>query len=104
MTIDITCRRAFKQDTCNSDFSWRVDHPRVIVGIAVYCAKKIEGFKGNDQSLEVSETGNSEIMSRELLLGPKEINFLCVHKKLQSKRLAWVLIEEVARRVHLEDF
>jgi glycylpeptide N-tetradecanoyltransferase len=32
-----------------------------------------------------------------------EINFLCVHKKLRSKRLAPVLIREITRRVHLED-
>ena len=32
-----------------------------------------------------------------------EINFLCVHKKLRSKRLAPVLIKEVTRRVHLQD-
>jgi glycylpeptide N-tetradecanoyltransferase len=31
-----------------------------------------------------------------------EINFLCVHKKLRSKRLAPVLIKEVTRRTHLE--
>eukprot|EP01104_Vermistella_antarctica_P004165 TRINITY_DN14673_c0_g1_i1.p1 TRINITY_DN14673_c0_g1~~TRINITY_DN14673_c0_g1_i1.p1 ORF type:complete len:456 (+),score=142.19 TRINITY_DN14673_c0_g1_i1:24-1370(+) len=32
-----------------------------------------------------------------------EINFLCVHKKLRSKRLAPVLIKEITRRVHLKD-
>ena len=32
-----------------------------------------------------------------------EINFLCVHKKLRSKRLAPVLIKEVTRRVNLRD-
>ena len=32
-----------------------------------------------------------------------EINFLCVHKKLRSKRLAPVLIKEVTRQVHLKD-
>eukprot|EP00899_Mesostigma_viride_P003341 jgi/Mesvir1/13007/Mv06010-RA.1 len=32
-----------------------------------------------------------------------EINFLCVHKKLRSKRLAPVLIREITRRVHLRD-
>ncbi|KAF4741453.1 glycylpeptide N-tetradecanoyltransferase, partial [Perkinsus olseni] len=32
-----------------------------------------------------------------------EINFLCVHKKLRSKRLAPVLIKEVTRRVNLTD-
>jgi glycylpeptide N-tetradecanoyltransferase len=31
-----------------------------------------------------------------------EINFLCVHKKLRSKRLAPVLIKEVTRQVHLK--
>lgn len=30
-----------------------------------------------------------------------EINFLCVHKKLRSKRLAPVLIKEITRRVHV---
>lgn len=30
-----------------------------------------------------------------------EVNFLCVHKKLRSKRLAPVLIKEITRRVHL---
>ncbi|XP_071507282.1 glycylpeptide N-tetradecanoyltransferase 2-like [Diadema antillarum] len=30
-----------------------------------------------------------------------EINFLCVHKKLRSKRVAPVLIREITRRVHL---
>ena len=29
-----------------------------------------------------------------------EINFLCVHKKLRSKRLAPVLIREITRRVN----
>ena len=32
-----------------------------------------------------------------------EINFLCIHKKLRSKRLAPVLIKEVTRRVNLCD-
>ncbi|KAG7378684.1 glycylpeptide N-tetradecanoyltransferase [Phytophthora pseudosyringae] len=32
-----------------------------------------------------------------------EINFLCVHKKLRTKRLAPVLIKEVTRRVNLRD-
>lgn len=31
-----------------------------------------------------------------------EINFLCVHKKLRSKRVAPVLIKEITRRVNLE--
>ena len=39
------------------------------------------------------------IYSEQLLV---EINFLCVHKKLRSKRLAPVLIKEVTRLIHLE--
>ncbi|MBW0470867.1 hypothetical protein O181_010582 [Austropuccinia psidii MF-1] len=31
-----------------------------------------------------------------------EINFLCIHKKLRSKRLAPVLIKEITRRCHLK--
>ena len=31
-----------------------------------------------------------------------EINFLCVHKKLRTKRLAPLLIKEVTRRVNLK--
>ena len=32
-----------------------------------------------------------------------EINFLCVHKSLRTKRLAPVLIKEVTRRVNREN-
>lgn len=32
-----------------------------------------------------------------------EINFLCIHKKLRTKRLAPVLIKEITRRVNLKD-
>lgn len=32
-----------------------------------------------------------------------EINFLCVHKKLRAKRLAPVLIQEITRRVNLQN-
>jgi glycylpeptide N-tetradecanoyltransferase len=32
-----------------------------------------------------------------------EINFLCVHKSLRTKRLATVLIKEVTRRVNLHN-
>ena len=31
-----------------------------------------------------------------------EINFLCVHKKLRSKRLTPLLIKEITRRIHLQ--
>ncbi|DBA00584.1 TPA: hypothetical protein N0F65_007713 [Lagenidium giganteum] len=39
----------------------------------------------------------------EKTLKMAEINFLCVHKKLRTKRLAPVLIREITRRVNLKD-
>ncbi|TCD66016.1 glycylpeptide N-tetradecanoyltransferase [Steccherinum ochraceum] len=39
---------------------------------------------------------------RENLLRASEVNFLCVHKKLRSKRLAPVLIKEVTRQCNLK--
>jgi len=43
----------------------------------------------------------AEIRVRSKTFEAAEINFLCVHKKLRSKRLAPVLIKEVTRRVNL---
>lgn len=45
----------------------------------------------------------ARIRAHDAMVPMAEINFLCVHKKLRSKRLAPVLIKEVTRRVHLED-
>ena len=39
------------------------------------------------------------VHSQQLMV---EINFLCVHKKLRSKRVAPVLIKEITRRVNRE--
>lgn len=38
---------------------------------------------------------------RKKVLAATEINFLCIHKKLRSKRLAPVLIKEITRRCYL---
>lgn len=43
----------------------------------------------------------AEIQVYDKELKVVEINFLCVHKKLRSKRLAPVLIREITRRVNL---
>ncbi|XP_055831721.1 glycylpeptide N-tetradecanoyltransferase 1-like [Solanum dulcamara] len=45
----------------------------------------------------------AKIRARDTVVVMAEINFLCVHKKLRSKRLAPVMIKEVTRRVHLEN-
>ena len=44
-----------------------------------------------------------ECVARGKEITMAEINFLCVHKSLRTKRLATVLIKEVTRRVNLLD-
>ncbi|CEM36970.1 unnamed protein product [Vitrella brassicaformis CCMP3155] len=43
----------------------------------------------------------AQIRIYDSVIDMAEINFLCVHKKLRSKRLAPVLIKEITRRVNL---
>ncbi|KMZ72162.1 Glycylpeptide N-tetradecanoyltransferase 1 [Zostera marina] len=45
----------------------------------------------------------ARMRARDQVILMAEVNFLCVHKKLRSKRLAPVMIKEVTRRVHLEN-
>ncbi|CAJ0639488.1 8925_t:CDS:10 [Entrophospora sp. SA101] len=62
-------------------------------GVRVTASKKLVAFVSGIP-------GNIRIYnSRQNLV---EINFLCVHKKLRSKRLAPVLIKEITRRSHLQ--
>jgi len=63
------------------------------VGVRVSTSKKLVAFiSGIPINLRV----------RENLIKTSEINFLCVHKKLRSKRLAPVLIKEITRRCNVE--
>lgn len=65
-----------------------------LVGVRVTSSKKLVGFiSGIPADIQV----NSNLMKMV------EINFLCVHKKLRSRRLAPVLIKEITRRVNLQD-
>lgn len=63
------------------------------VGVRVAATGKLVGFITGVPAT-VSMAGRQ--------LHVAEINFLCVHKKLRSKRLAPVLIKEITRRVNLE--
>lgn len=64
------------------------------IGVRVKSSKKLVAFI----------TGvPAKIRVRDDIVTMAEINFLCVHKKLRSKRLAPVMIKEVTRRVHLEN-
>ncbi|KAL6002632.1 glycylpeptide N-tetradecanoyltransferase [Asimina triloba] len=64
------------------------------IGVRVKASKKLVAFI----------TGvPARIRVHDDVVNMAEINFLCVHKKLRSKRLAPVMIKEVTRRVHLEN-
>ncbi|KAL0429914.1 UNVERIFIED_CONTAM: Glycylpeptide N-tetradecanoyltransferase 1 [Sesamum radiatum] len=64
------------------------------IGVRVKSSKKLVAFI----------TGvPARIRVRDAVVLMAEVNFLCVHKKLRSKRLAPVMIKEVTRRVHLEN-
>lgn len=59
--------------------------------------------KGPSRLLVASIFGiPTKLRVRENTIDVVEINFLCIHKKLRSKRLTPVMIKEVTRRVHLE--
>ena len=64
------------------------------IGVRVKSSKKLVAFI----------TGvPARIRVHDDIVNMAEVNFLCVHKKLRSKRLAPVMIKEVTRRVHLEN-
>jgi glycylpeptide N-tetradecanoyltransferase len=63
-----------------------------ILGCRVIKNKKLIGFITGIPTNVVAD-GDKKLMA--------EINFLCVHKKLRTKRLAPVLIKEVTRRVNM---
>jgi len=61
------------------------------LGVRVKTSKKLVGFiTGIPANIQVHDQKVDMV----------EINFLCVHKKLRSKRLAPVLIKEITRRVN----
>jgi glycylpeptide N-tetradecanoyltransferase len=60
--------------------------------------------QSNNRRLRGFITGvPASVRCRDARLRVAEINFLCVHKKLRSKRLAPVLIKEVTRRINRRD-
>ncbi|NXY38697.1 NMT1 tetradecanoyltransferase, partial [Pomatorhinus ruficollis] len=67
--------------------------PQWHCGVRVVSSKKLVGFiSAIPATIHIYDTEKKMV----------EINFLCVHKKLRSKRVAPVLIREITRRVHLE--
>jgi len=77
---------------------WALKPPEFLrqwhLGVRVKASCKLVGFiSGIPATIQVYDTTIKTV----------EINFLCVHKKLRSKRLAPVLIKEITRRVNKEN-
>jgi len=86
----------FRFDYSKEFLRWALTPPGYyqdwIFGVRVIKSKKMVGFI---TGIPVHTITNGTKIKMA------EINFLCVHKKLRSNRLAPVLIKEVTRRVHL---
>ncbi|CCO26015.1 glycylpeptide N-tetradecanoyltransferase [Rhizoctonia solani AG-1 IB] len=83
-------------------------HKDWLIGVRVSSNKKLIAFiAGVPLKLRVRKRFASQFVissrtnSSSSIIDTSEINFLCVHKKLRSKRLAPVLIKEVTRRCNL---
>jgi len=88
----------FRFDYSVGFLRWALKPPEFLrhwhLGVRVKTSCKLVGFiTGIPASVQVYEN----------LIPMVEINFLCVHKKLRSKRLAPVLIKEITRRVNKEN-
>ncbi|KAK7693731.1 hypothetical protein QCA50_003303 [Cerrena zonata] len=68
-------------------------HPEWHVAVRVASNKKIVAFIA---------AVPLQLRVRDNILNASEVNFLCIHKKLRSKRLAPVLIKEVTRQCNLK--
>lgn len=90
--IDSSLRFNYSPEFLN----WVLKHPGYHkswhVGVRVKNTRKLVAF--------ISAIPH-ELRVREQAYPSAEVNFLCVHKKLRSKRLTPVLIKEVTRQCHL---
>uniref|UniRef100_A0A8C5VIT1 Glycylpeptide N-tetradecanoyltransferase n=1 Tax=Microcebus murinus TaxID=30608 RepID=A0A8C5VIT1_MICMU len=87
----------FRFDYSPEFFLWALRPPGWLsqwhCGVRVVSSRKLVGFISTiPANIHIYDTEKKMV----------EINFLCVHKKLRSKRVALVLIQEITRQVHLE--
>lgn len=86
----------FRFDYSKEFLEWALTPPGystdLLLGVRASASKKLVAFIS-------AVPANVKVQSTEKL-DVVEINFLCVHKKLRSKRLAPVLIKEITRRVN----
>lgn len=86
----------FRFDYSKEFLEWALTPPGytndLLLGVRASASKKLVAFiSAVPANVRVQATSNLDVV---------EINFLCVHKKLRSKRLAPVLIKEITRRVN----
>jgi glycylpeptide N-tetradecanoyltransferase len=86
----------FRFDYSKEFLEWALTPPGysndLLLGVRASASKKLVAFiSAVPANVKVQATSNLDVV---------EINFLCVHKKLRSKRLAPVLIKEITRRVN----
>ena len=86
----------FRFDYSKEFLEWALTPPGytndLLLGVRASASKKLVAFiSAVPANVRVQSTSKLDVV---------EINFLCVHKKLRSKRLAPVLIKEITRRVN----
>ncbi len=86
----------FRFDYSKEFLEWALTPPGytndLLLGVRASASKKLVAFiSAVPANIRVQSTSKLDVV---------EINFLCVHKKLRSKRLAPVLIKEITRRVN----
>ncbi|CAE7938361.1 Nmt1 [Symbiodinium sp. KB8] len=88
----------FRFDYSTDFLRWALKPPEYLrnwhLGVRVKGGGKLVGFI-------TGIPANIQVFDKVVQMA--EINFLCVHKKLRSKRLAPVLIKEITRRVNREN-
>lgn len=100
--LSSTMRFAYSKEFLRWAMSLPGTDPSWLVGIRVKASNKLVAFiSAVPIQLGIRNPGMDEDKVDEVK--SVEINFLCVHKKLRSKRLAPVLIKEITRRVNLTD-
>lgn len=86
----------FRFDYSKEFLEWALTPPGytndLLLGVRASASQKLVAFiSAVPANVRVQSTSELDVV---------EINFLCVHKKLRSKRLAPVLIKEITRRVN----
>ena len=100
--LSSTMRFAYSKEFLKWAMSLPGTDPSWLVGIRVKASNKLVAFiSAVPIQLGIKNPGMDENTIDEVK--SVEINFLCVHKKLRSKRLAPVLIKEITRRVNLKN-